>query len=182
MKLNMNGSDDPSYRYKVQGFEITNAGNGNGRFTILNNIDTISKTINHPEQVLCKYIANILGSSYNEKKKTLTGHYNVMELNKIILDYIKYVVLCPKCNIPETIPSVFGSKKNAEIKLSCSACKNESTIVSNNKDALKAVDIIVKYLNCGNKWEITKGIISVETSSNELDPFMMQENLNIDEI
>jgi transcription elongation factor Elf1 len=43
------------------------------------------------------------------------------------------MVLCPRCNIPETIPSVYGTKKNAGIMLHCSACKNETKITTVNK-------------------------------------------------
>ncbi len=157
MKINMNGSDDPSYRYKMPGFEVINGGGGNGRFTRLVNIKHISRTINHPPEVICKFIAGITGSNYIDARQELTGNHTSSDLNKLILLYIKNLVLCPKCNIPETIPSVYGSKKNAGIELTCSACKNKTQISANNKYADKGIDIIVKYLNAKNPWTITKG-------------------------
>ena len=66
--LNVNGSNDDFYRYKMNRVNISNKGNGNGQFTIINNLEEISKTINTPYEILYKYIANDLGSSFNEKK------------------------------------------------------------------------------------------------------------------
>lgn len=166
MKINMNGSDDPSYRYRMPGFEVVNGGGGNGRFTVLRNIDDISRSINHPVQVICKFIAGITGSNYIEARQELTGSHSASDLNKLILQYIKNLVLCPKCNIPETIPSVYGSKKNAGIEVTCSACKNKTQLSANNKYADKGIDIIVKYLNANNPWTITKGTIVMNETTN----------------
>ena len=101
------------------------------------------------------------------------------------------MVLCPKCNIPETIPSVYGTKKNAGIELSCSACKNKTPLVSNNKYADKGIDIIVKYLNAKNPWTITKGsIVMTENNETSIDDIFSTNNetsmddkeVNFDEI
>jgi len=181
-KINMNGSNDPNYRYKMPSFDIIMGGNGNGRFTVLKNIEQISKAINHPTTVICKYIANITGSSYIEARNELTGPHTIEELNKHIIQYIKYVVLCPKCNIPETIPIVYGTKKNAGIQLNCSACKNESKIITNNKQADKACDIIIKYLNAGNTWLIEKGAITQTEPDDIFDSNPEETEINFDEI
>jgi len=78
MSININNSEDENYRYKMPKVSISYGGNGNGVFTVLNNINDVSESINTPSEILCKYIAYILGSSYNEKKKTLTGqHTNI---------------------------------------------------------------------------------------------------------
>ena len=183
-RMNMNGSNDPSYRYTMPTFNVTNAGNGNGKFTMLNNIEQISKSINHPVPVLCKYIASITGSSYIESRKQFTGSHSSSDLNKLIIQYIKYMVLCPKCGIPETVPKVFGTKKNAGINLSCSACKNESPIITNNKFAEKGSDIIVKYLNAGHIWEISSGSIVNNDCNLQSNNFLEEsvEEVNIDDI
>lgn len=164
-KMNMNGSDDMTYRYKMPCFVVTSGGAGNGRFTTLNNIEQISQAVNHPQQIICKFIACITGSNYIEARNQLSGTHTAEDLNKHIIQYIKYMVLCPKCNIPETIPSVYGTKKNAGIMLNCSACKNETKITTVNKYTDKSVDIIVKYLNGNNLWNITKGSITRSDAS-----------------
>jgi len=185
-KINMNGSDDPSYRYKMPSFDIINGGNGNGRFTVLRNIEQISRAINHPVIVICKFIAGITGSNYIEARQELTGSHTISDLNKHIIQYIKNMVLCPKCNIPETIPSVYGTKKNAGIELTCSARTNKTPLVSNNKYADKGIDIIVKYLNAKNPWTITKGsIVMTEHNDTSIDDIFSTNNnneVNFDEI
>jgi translation initiation factor 2 beta subunit (eIF-2beta)/eIF-5 len=192
-KINMNGSEDESYRYKMPGFDVSMGGAGNGRFTILNNIDNISRAVNHPVPVICRFITSITGSSYIEARKQITGTYTASELNRLIIEYIKSVVLCPKCGIPETIPSVVGSKKNANIKLSCSACKTESQLKPINKYADKAIDILIKYINSNGieKWTVSKGSIVTNTCSDGGDNIQQSSDLmeekendpfNIDEI
>ena len=182
MKLNMNGSQDPNYRYTIQGFDVTVAGKGNGIYTIINNIDAISRGVNHPPEVIGKYIANITGSNYNMEQHILTGAHLSKELNSIILEYIKYIVLCPKCNIPETIPIMEGTKKNAEIKLSCSACKNISALKINNSKIEKAVDIIIKYLKAGKEWVTNKGMMVKQETMSECVQIENTEDTPFDDI
>lgn len=177
--INMNGLEDESYRYKMPSFIITQMGAGNGKYTQLNNIDNISSSINHPPHIICRYIASITGSSFTESTKQLTGWHDANTLNNLVIDYIKNLVLCPKCGIPETIPSVYGSKKNAGINLTCSACKTESKVIPKNKNVDKAIDIIVKYLVAGNTWTTTKGtLVEQENTNNPFDNNMV----NFDDI
>ncbi len=158
MPINMNGNDnDPAYRYKIPDFVVQIAGQGNGIFTMFRNIDDISKNMNHPKEVLLKYFASVTGSNYNPSKDSITGTHKPDDLKKIILQYIKYIVMCPSCNIPETIPKVVGNKKNPDLQLTCCACKNESLVKPQNKQITKGIDIIIKYLNGGGEWVINKG-------------------------
>lgn len=161
----MNGNDkDTSYRYKMPCFNVTIAGKGNGVYTIFNNINDISRTMNHPTEVLFKWLAAVTGSNYIPSRDTITGTHKPDELKELILTYIKYIVMCPKCGIPETVPKVIGTKKNTSLILCCSACKNESSVKSPNKNIDKGIDIITKYLNNGGSWTTTKGTM-VQTSS-----------------
>ena len=113
--------------------------------------------MNHPTDVVMGHIAAITGSNYIATRNTITGTHKTEEMTPIILEYIKHLVMCPKCNIPETIPKIQGTKKNATIILCCSACRNESPIKSVNKRIDKGVDIILKYLKAGNAWTTSKG-------------------------
>lgn len=159
MSINLNNSEDENYRYKMQKVSISYGGNGNGVFTILNNISDISESINTPSDILCKYIAYILGSSYNEKKKALTGqHGNIQE---IIFDYINNFVICQSCGIPElsySLVKISGKKFNLESK--CSACGITNCPKSTNKITEKGIDLINKYLSKPNTiWTIKKGLM-----------------------
>lgn len=172
----MNGNtSDSNYRYKLPTFNITVGGKGNGVYTIFNNIELVSKKIGHPTEVIMKYIASITGSNYIPDRSTITGNHKVETLTDIILEYIKYFVICPHCSIPETVPSVVGSKKNSELKLTCLACKNDSIVRNVNKHIDKGIDIIIKYLKSEKTWIISKGTmvdtVSNTNSSNELNPF-----------
>lgn len=170
--MNMNGKEeDKSYRYTMSTFSVQIAGKGNGIHTIFNNMRDISETINVPAEIIFKYIAAVTGSNYIPAKNTITGAHTTEDLNKIILVYIKYLVMCPVCNIPETVPEVEGSKKNTKLKLCCSACKNVSYVTNANKQIDKGIDIIIKYLNSGSLWKTNKGTMVQISNETEFNPF-----------
>lgn len=145
--MNINGDNkDDFYRYKRPEFEIKIGGGGNGIYTIINNMDSIGDSIGHSSYLLFKYIAKITGSNYIEGKNQLTGAHTKETLNNLLQEYIENFVLCPKCNIPESKPIIIGNKKRVELYLSCMACNNESHILSDKKNIIKGIDIIIKYL------------------------------------
>jgi translation initiation factor 2 beta subunit (eIF-2beta)/eIF-5 len=151
--INVNNSDDLFYRYKMEKVNITNKGFGNGLFTIINNLESIAKSINTPVEILYKYIANDLGSNYNEKKKSMNGNHTHEKIQESIYKYINDFVICNKCGIPEV--NYFLEKKSIEAK--CSACGKLNEIKNNNKINQKNVDIILKYLEKNKVWLKTKG-------------------------
>lgn len=174
----MNGdNNDNSYRYTMPEFNIYVAGKGNGIHTIFNNINDISKSINHPSNIIMSYIAAITGSNYISEKNTLTGPHNISDLTDILLEYIKYLVMCPICSIPETIPILNGKKKNIYLSLSCSACKNNTKIEFINKRINKGIDIISKYLKT-NEWIISKGIIVKQITLSKQITYKQNNELN----
>ena len=180
--LNINGSEDNSYRYKMPILQCAIKGNGNGIYTIITNLNDISKYINHSPTLLLKFLSTYNGSMANEEKMSITGSYTADELQKSLQIYINRFVICPKCSIPETIPQVNKqSKKNITLELKCSSCGSISTVLC-NKNEMKAYDLIVKYLE-KNQWATTKGtmvsfcdkndISSNETNEeDEINPFI----------
>ena len=179
--LNINGSEDNSYRYKMPILHCAIKGNGNGIYTIITNLNDVSKYINHPHHLLLKFLSTYNGSMANEEKMSITGSYTSDELQKTLQVYINRFVICPKCNIPETIPQINKqSKKNITLELKCSSCGSISSVLC-NKNEMKAYDLIVKYLE-KNQWVTTKGtmvsfgykndIPSNETNEeDEINPF-----------
>jgi len=156
--MNINGnSKDSNYRYKRPDFDVKIGGGGNGIYTTINNMDMIGKSINHPASILFKYFAKVTGSNYIEAKNQLTGTHTKQSLDIILQEYIENFIICPKCNIPETIPKLVGNKKRVELFLACNACNNETQIITSKKNILKGIDIIIKYLQSGNEWKIAKG-------------------------
>ena len=151
--INVNNSDDLFYRYKMEKVNITNKGFGNGLFTIINNLENIAKSINTPIEILNKYIANDLGSNYNEKKKSMNGNHTQEKIQESIHKYINDFVTCSKCGIPE----INYLLENKKVESRCSACGSLNEIKNNNKINQKNVDIILKYLEKNKVWLKTKG-------------------------
>lgn len=172
MSINMNGNqNDTNYRYKMPTFNVTIAGKGNGVYTIINNIDDISKAINHPVEVIMKYLAYATGSNYIQERETITGSHRPDELKDLILEFNRYLVFCQTCKIPETIPQITGNKKHMSLEFTCTACKNINQVRTNNKKIEKGIDIIVKYLKSGGEWKINKGTTGkLESPDEETDP------------
>ena len=179
--ININGSKDNSYRYKMPVFQCEIKGNGNGIYTIITNLNDVSKYINHPPTILLKFLSSYNGSMANEEKMSITGRYTSDELQKTIQIYINRFVICSKCNIPETIPQINKqSKKNIILELKCSSCGSISSILC-NKNEMKAYELIVKYLE-KNAWTTTKGTMvsfgdkndilsNVTNEEDEINPF-----------
>ena len=180
--LNINGSEDNSYRYKMPVLQCDIKGNGNGIYTIITNLNDVSKYINHPPPLLLKFLSTYNGSMANEEKMSITGSYTSDELQKTLQIYINRFVICPKCSIPETIPQINKqSKKNITLELKCSSCGSISS-VSCNKNEMKAYDLIVKYLE-KNSWTTTKGTMvsfgdkndilsnEINNEEDEINPF-----------
>lgn len=155
MSININGLNDDFYRYKMDKMIITLGGNGNGLYTTINNIESISKSINTPSIIVLKYIASNLGSNYNENKKKFSGHHKIDILQNILYQYINTFVLCNNCNIPELSYKI----EIPNTMCNCSACGNSINIntIVNNKIDLKVVDLINKYLEKEKKWIQIKG-------------------------
>ena len=165
MKLNINNSDDPSYRYKMPKLSCQNAGRGNGSFTFLLNINDVSKSLGHPPCLLLKYIGTVLGAGTNSSKLSVTGHHKQKDLQKIIFSYIDNFVLCPKCKIPELTPEIIGKKKRKSIKVKCSACGYYDKLNGSNKYFTKGVDSLIKYLD-KNEWKVIKGTMVEQKEEN----------------
>ncbi len=155
----MNGTTDESYRYKMPQFNISICGKGNGIYTIFNNIDEICNSITHPKEVFMTYLATINGSNYIQTKNIINGTFTQEKLIEDTLEYIKHLVMCPKCNIPETKPKIIGNKKNIQLILTCSACNNDSILYPINKRIDKGIDIIIKYIKSEKDWSIKKGYV-----------------------
>ena len=170
--LNINGKNDSSYRYKMPQVKSTISGQGNGIFTIINNMNDISYSLNQPPILLLKFLSSSFGSIPNEEKMSITGSYTEKQIQDNIQLYINRFVLCPACNIPETIPQVKKeTKKNILLELKCSACGKISEVKSNNKNEDKMKDSIISFLN-KNEWIVqNKGNMVIRQTNDEENPF-----------
>jgi len=167
--LNINGKNDSSYRYKMNPIKSSINGKGNGIFTILHNLNDISASLNHPDNLLLKFLSYYFGSIANEEKFSITGSYSELQLQEALQIYINRFVLCPFCSIPETTPVLRKeTKKNILLDLKCYACGKTSEIKCNNKIEEKMKDLIIKYIEKYN-WQISnKGNMVNSLSMNSL--------------
>jgi translation initiation factor 5 len=160
--ININGNiSDANYRYKMEKISLNNCGSGNGQYTIINNMDNIAESINTPSEILYKYFAFVLGSSFNEKKKSLTGTYSITNMEEHLYDYINKFVMCPNCNIPELMYKI----ENKNVCASCSACGKNNNIKYNTRIHIKVLDLIEKYLIKNKVWVKTKGLLVEQKES-----------------
>lgn len=164
--LNVNGKNDDSYRYKMPSIKSFISGKGNGIQTNITNLNDVCKYINQPPMLILKFISVFNGAMAIESKMSITGSYTNEDLQKVLQVYINRFVICPKCGVPETVPILKKeNKKNVEIELKCSSCGTQSQINYNNKQEMKASEIIIKYLE-KNEWSINKGTM-VKNNSKE---------------
>ena len=132
--VNMNGSDDPFYRYLVKRIKVKHE---TGKTVIINN-DIVSKQTERPNDWIITYIGQALGVSINIDKKnqnkcTLTGKHEEHIIQEKYFEFVKKYILCRYCGNPETIPKIVGKKKNTIIDLSCRSCGKSFSLDSSDK-------------------------------------------------
>ena len=132
--VNMNGSDDPFYRYLVKRIKVKHE---IGKTVIINN-DIISKQTGRPNDWIVTYIGQVLGVSTNIDKKnqnkcTLTGKHEEHIIQDKYFEFVKKYILCRNCYNPETLPKIVGKKKNTSIELSCRSCGKIYPLDSSDK-------------------------------------------------
>jgi len=132
--VNMNGSDDPFYRYLVKRIKVKHE---TGKTVLINN-DIVSKQTGRPNDWIITYIGQVLGVSTNIDKKnqnkcTLTGKHEEHVIQDKYFEFVKKYILCKHCDNPETLPKIIGKKKNTSIDLSCRSCGKAYPLDSSDK-------------------------------------------------
>jgi len=175
--ININNSTDINYRYQMPKVSVKFSGNGNGKYTIINNMNDIANAINSPPEIIYKYISYSCGSAYNEKDNSINGHHK--NIQNIIFDYINNFVICSTCNIPEL--NYYLEKKSSKkynLICKCSACGTIQTLKNNSKLNNKCIDTINKYLLKENEWITTNGSMVLQDNDliNEDNDLVNQDN------
>jgi translation initiation factor 5 len=168
MSINIIENDDPNYRYKMPRMAISKIGSGNGKNTIIENIEDVGNAISHPKETILKYFGIELGTNCNLKNNSIKGWHDVDTLTQILYIYIKSYIICPKCKMPETIPEIKGKKKNKKLQLNCSGSNCKEIIFNNNKNFLKGIKIIINYIE-NNEWKVQEGNMVLETGKKDDD-------------
>lgn len=145
--LNINGSTDPSYRYKMPRVVGKVEGRGNGIKTVIVNCREVASSLKRPTEQLTKFIGLQMGASsrIEHDKSIVNGAIDTADLQKLVTVYIEKFVLCPKCGNPETVQKLAasgGGKKSTVVVLKCKAC-GETTDADNSH---RLITLIVKEL------------------------------------
>jgi len=101
--VNINGSTDPCYRYKMHPMQITYVAE-NGGSTIIDNAAQIAKEIYRDLSDLKSCFAKGMASRVTVRNDRLLvrGKFDILELDEVLTKYIASNVLCEKCGNPET--------------------------------------------------------------------------------
>lgn len=131
--VNIDGSDDAFYRYKMRQLFVQVVGKGKMIKTVLLNVDDVAKDLKVHPQHMTAYFGYEIGvqSKYDGKKPDreramLSGDRDTKELIDVHKKFIKDFVLCPRCKLPETKLQV--EKKSDELFLNCLGCGAKSQI------------------------------------------------------
>jgi translation initiation factor 2 beta subunit (eIF-2beta)/eIF-5 len=129
--LNINGSDDMFYRYKMDSVSVNVVGKGKMIRTYINNIDKISSQINRSQDIIMKYLSYETNSITKDNwiGLDITGK----KIQELIYKFINCYILCKQCGNPETEFNVNGTGKNALLEMHCTSCGNTSNIITNHK-------------------------------------------------
>ena len=123
--INIDGSDDPGYRYKMPPAVVRHDKVGQSGHTILANGADIAKCLGRPPQYLCKHLALALGgfSSYDPGQGTISvrGAHSPQIVHELVRTFIRQWVVCGRCALPETSIVVTPGKRHPVI-FDCKAC------------------------------------------------------------
>lgn len=104
LMINIDGSSDPHYRYKMPPVKVEHI-NSKGGMTKMYNANQVCKAIYRSLKDLKAYYSRKLGNQVKIKDNHLIfkGVINDDLLQTLLHEYITKYVLCRKCNSPETI-------------------------------------------------------------------------------
>jgi len=161
IKVNMNKSNDPNYRYKITPLKTQYGGGGQFTITYINNIEVVANEIGHPKKIILKFLALLNGSNDDDKTNSIKGTINEEIIQDGFLSYLNEFIFCNKCNIPECNLIIKKNKKKELLYKKCSGCGAELEYNSTKKTN-KISAIIIKELKNGTKFEKMKGVVEEE--------------------
>lgn len=115
---------DAFYRYKMPRLLAKVEGKGNGIKTVIVNMTDIAKSLGRPPTYPTKFFGCELGAQTQFDIKAdrfiVNGAHEAVKLQQMLDVFIKKFVLCPGCDNPETVLTVYTKKQT--ISQSCKAC------------------------------------------------------------
>jgi translation initiation factor 5 len=137
--VNLNGSDDPFYRYQMDEIQVKVEGKGKMIKSHLINLEKVASQIERPIEYILSYIGAEIGAASkidkenNQLKPWVGGELTQKQTQEYIFKFVRNFVNCKKCNNPETKCFIEGKKKNTTVHLQCASCGNRSDLNSGHK-------------------------------------------------
>jgi len=145
-KVNLDGSSDLYFRYKMPKLEINVCGASKMIRTYLTNIEAVAKAINRPSIYLIKFFGQQLNKNTTvckektNEKSFISGKVEEKVLQQLCMEFIEKYVLCKLCKNPETEMFSDGKKKKKKLYMKCISCGETKEIKQLGSDK------IVKYM------------------------------------
>lgn len=137
--VNVNGSDDPCYRYTMPSVRVKHEGSNKMKKTILVNLSAISEAIGRPMEPLLQHLGTSLSTAGKVEGKGksarayVAGHHSEVELQEQVHAFINSCVLCEHCGNPETTLQVAGTRKRQRATLKCGGCGGSTELDPDRK-------------------------------------------------
>jgi putative translation initiation factor aIF-2 beta subunit len=131
--LNINGSVDAFYRYKMPALDLAYQ---RSKTTIVN-IAAVAAALKRPIRFIQKYLSNELGTAakLESNQLVLGGRYTAAVLKAAVAKFIALIVICQTCCNPETTLIV----KRQQVRLDCQACGNISSLSTHRHKLVKYI-------------------------------------------
>ena len=125
--MNIQGNEpihDPNYRYRMPPLVAKKEGGGNGKRTVLVNLQAVAQALDRPSEEILRFLSVEMSCSSKTSKDgalELRGWPESFscDLQQAIFKYIELFVLCPSCRNPETRYSIISGR---DLSLDCAAC------------------------------------------------------------
>ncbi len=148
--LNVNGSDDPAYRYKMPALVTKPEGRGNGVKTIIINMRDVAKSLMIHPTYTSKYLGATFGalSGYDEGtgQTQVNGRISQSDMQEALQKFINRFILCPGCKQPELTMTAGDAKGELHpVHYECRACGCNGEL-KDSKNEKKTNSQIIKVI------------------------------------
>ena len=160
--LNIDGSDDPGYRYRMPPAVVRLEQRGKSGHTLLDNCVDVSRALKRPPQYLTKFCGLAVGamSAFDESQgaAAMRGDFPASMIQAIVFAFVREWCLCKSCGLPETDIEV--TKKS--VIFDCKACGKRAaadmehklaSFIFNNPPNAKGTGLVERGKNDANRAE-----------------------------
>jgi len=136
-QMNMDGSEDPYYRYQMPKVLVKVEGTSKMRKSVLVNLADVCRSVGRPVEHVLTYLGQSFSAATKIEKDTgkayVTGAHSVEDIQLCVLKFIQETIMCHHCHLPETSCQIEGTKKKKDLFLSCKACQKRSNLDSSDR-------------------------------------------------